>query len=146
MFTKTITGLCILVLAASFLFLPAPLALAQNIGANGRFPSDLGPGVFKYGTATDTTAQDMAPAPPTGVRNYIYQAACYSTSATVAVALIKDGSTTLAAVPCVPSSGLSQPIRFNPPLAQPTTATKLTMSASTSITTAYFYMAARTAR
>ena len=124
----------------------APAYIAQNIGQNGRFPSDSGNSSFTYGTATDTTAQDMAPAPGAGVRNYIYQAACYSTSSSVAVALIKDGSTTLAAVPCVPSSGVSQPIYFVPPLRQPTANTKLTMTASTSITTAYFYMSVRTAR
>ncbi len=123
--------------------LTAGLLMAQNITV-GRFPSDAGPAVYNYGTATDTTAQDMTAAAGAGVYNYIYQLVCYSTSATVAVALAKSGTTTIAAVPCVPSGGFSQPILFIPPLKMPAANTKLTMTASTSATTLYFYSAART--
>jgi len=139
MFKKT---LALLVVA---LVMTVGLIEAQNITI-GRWPSDAGPAVFNYGTATDTTAQDMTAAAGAGVFNYIYQAACFSTSATVAVAILKSGSTAIAAVPCVPSGGFSQPIVFVPPLKMPAANTKLTMTASTSITTAYFYSAARTAR
>lgn len=137
---RKLSLLLLVVLTAAALSMPM---VAQNAGQMGRFPSDSGNPVFGYGTKTDTTAATMAVAPGAGVYNYVYQAHCVSTSATAAVALLKYSSTTIAAVPCVPSGGYSQPIVFLPPLKMPVN-TALTMTASTSLTTAYFYSAVRT--
>lgn len=116
---------------------------AQNAGQFGRFPSDSGLAVFGYGTKTDTSAATMAADPGVGVYNYVYQASCLSTSATAAVAILKYSTTAIAAVPCVPSGGSSLPTVFLPPLKMPVHVA-LTMTASTSITTAYFYAVVRT--
>lgn len=125
----------------------APIvATSQNIQYGGN-PSDSGPIVSKAGTATDTSAITMLPAPPTGVRNYVYQVQCVNNSAsTVAVALIKDGSTVIGQVACPAAGAASAPIRFDPPLKQPTTGTALTMTSTASATTLYYYMSGRTAR
>ncbi len=101
-------------------------------------------------TATATTtgagAMDLLAAPAANLRNYVYQVFCVNTSAsTQMVASLKDGSTTLAYVSCPPAAAAT-PVNFNPPLRQPTLGTKLTMTASTATTTAYFYMAGFTAR
>lgn|GEM_PF-5077651 len=103
--------------------------------------------VTAYATTTGAGAMDMLPAPAgSNVTNYIYQAMCVNTSAsTQMVAFIKDGSTTLVPIPCAPAVS-PVPVNFNPPLRQPTTGTKLTMTASTATTTAYFYMSGFTAR
>ncbi len=120
----------------------------QNIGFGGRWPSDAGPNITKYATATDTTAQTILTVAQqgTGVFGYLYWAQCVSTSATVAVAIIKSGTTTMAVVPCPVSSTYGAPIRFNPPLKLTNSNTAATIEASTSITTAYFMTSIRTAR
>lgn len=103
--------------------------------------------VTAYATTTGAGAMDMLAAPATGTRNYVYQVQCVNSSAsTQAVAFIKDGSTTLWAVGCPPASTANGVVNFNPPLRQPTSATKLTMTASTAVTTAYFNMSGFTAR
>lgn len=102
--------------------------------------------VAAVATTTGAGAMDMLSAPTGQNRNYVYQAICVNTSAaTQMVASIKDGSTTLAYVSCPPAAA-AVAVNFNPPLRQPTAATKLTMTASTATTTAYFYMSGFTAR
>ncbi len=142
-------------IAFRILFVPALIALivastmtGQNIAFGGRWPSDAGPTIVKYATATDTTAQTILTAAQqgTGVSGYLYWAQCVSTSATVAVAIIKSGTTAVAAVPCPVSSTYGAPIHFNPPIKLPSSNTAATIEASTSITTAYFMTSIKTAR
>ena len=134
----------LLVAALALSLVPVPTT-AQNIGTGGRFASDAGNPVYGYGTKTDTSTQSMAAAPGAGVASYVYWAHCASTSATVAVAILKSGSTAVAAIACPPSGGFSQPVYFNPPLRLAANAA-FTMEASTSITTAYFTSMVRTSR
>ncbi len=118
---------------------------AQNVTA-GRWPSDLGPAVYGYGTATDTTAQTMAAAGGAGVANYIYWAYCVNTSAsTVTAGLIKGGATSLAVISCPAASANSQPVRFNPPI-RAAANSAVTIEATASATTVYFTALCRRAR
>jgi hypothetical protein len=146
--TLSLLSLCLLALAVSFVFVPVPRTHAQNIGEGGRFPSDAGPAIFTYGTATDTTATTILTTARqgTGVFGYLYWAQCVSTSATPTAALIKSGSTTVTAVPCPPSAAYGQPYYFRPPLKLTTANTAATIQTAASITTAYFVTAVRTAR
>lgn len=93
------------------------------------------------GAVTDTTATDGLAAPATGLRWYVTQLQCLNVSAsTQDSAILKSSTTSMWQVACTPGS-VSTVIKFNPPLRQPDTATKLTMTATASATSNYFIMA-----
>ncbi len=118
---------------------------AQNIGFGGLLRSDVGAGHIGYASETDTTAATMAAAPGAGNSNFLYWARCVNTSTTAAVAIIKQGTTAVAAIPCPLSVALGEPIKFYPPLRIGINAA-MTMEANTSATTVYFTSFVRTAR
>lgn len=117
-----------------------PAVYAQNVPGPA-----LGAPVAVAAITTGAGAVTLLPAAGTGVRNYVYEAHCFSNSATAAVATIKAGATTIAFVPCPVTATAGGIVRFDPPLQGPAN-TAITMTASTAITTAHYYMSGRTAR
>lgn len=122
---------------------------AQNQGANGGNYSDTGAPVFGNSTtaAPGTGTNTILAAPAAGVRNYLYQASCITTGATVIVGVIKEGSTIKAYIPCnINGAGATQPVRFDPPIPF-AAATAVTASASPAAAgSVQFFAAGRTAR
>lgn len=143
---KLFAALVAVLVAIPLLFtLPLHEATAQNVGFSGRWPSDSGTPKYGYAVVTDTTDTTMIAAQGANTSIYVYEAQCVSTSATAAAAILEAADTSIAVVPCVPSSGYSQPIVYDPPL-EVGNNKLLSMETSTSITSGYFYVSARSAR
>src|SRR5437762_10683743 len=103
----------VLLLLIAAAFMPALITAQAPTPAGG--PLTSANVLTAVGSATDTTAQDMLAAPPTNVRNYVFQAQCINVSAsTQAVASIKSGSTVVAYVACPPASTANGLVTFNP--------------------------------
>lgn len=132
-------------LAVLLLIAAMPL-LGQNIGLDGRWPSDTGPSVFAYATKTDTSTSQITAAPSAGVSFYLYEAYCVNTSANTQTAmLIKYSTTTVAAVECPPAALGVKPRLFRPPLKFPA-ATAVTFNMVAGATTARLYASGKLAR
>jgi len=114
---------------------------------NGQLPEDRGKSWSTYGAKTDTSNLTLQATSGALQSVYIYEAFCTNVHAsTVGVALIKYGSTTVAAVPCGPGvAGRNMPSFFDPPLKIPAN-TAVTMNGVTGITTLHFFAAGTIAR